>query len=92
MPPNAAGTHTRLGDVIVEPKNAKLTRESFGDIRVFFEAPTEQLKSMTAGSLLLKPRREPHPPHKHPEEAIMIVSAGAGEILVVVRLKSPRVL
>jgi quercetin dioxygenase-like cupin family protein len=37
---------------------------------------------MTAGSLLLKPGQEPHPPHKHPEEEFMVVTEGNGEILV----------
>lgn len=71
-----------LHDEVVEAGKAKLTREAFGDLRVFFEGPTSQLKSMTAGSLLLKAGMEPHPPHQHPEEEIMIVTSGSGEILV----------
>jgi mannose-6-phosphate isomerase-like protein (cupin superfamily) len=77
-----AGGVPHLGDVVIDAKEAKLTRESFGDLRVFFEGPTSQLKSMTAGSLQLKPGREPHPPHHHPEEEFMIVTQGTGEILV----------
>lgn len=75
-----SGEH--LHDEVVEAGKAKLTREAFGDLRVFFEGPTSQLKSMTAGSLLLKAGMEPHPPHQHPEEEIMIVTSGSGEILV----------
>jgi quercetin dioxygenase-like cupin family protein len=37
---------------------------------------------MTAGSLSLKPGMSPHPPHQHPEEEIMIVTEGSGEIVV----------
>ena len=44
------------------------------------EGPTDQLKSMTAGSLLLKPGKTPHPPHQHPEEEFMVVTQGTGEI------------
>jgi hypothetical protein len=39
---------------VIDAPNAKLSRETFGDLRVFFEGPTGQLKAMTAGSLLLK--------------------------------------
>jgi mannose-6-phosphate isomerase-like protein (cupin superfamily) len=72
----------RLSNQVVEANHAKLSHEPFGDLRVFFQGPTEQLKSVTAGSLLLKPSMEPHPPHQHPEEEFMIVTEGTGEILV----------
>jgi len=37
---------------------------------------------MVAGSLLLNPGATPHPPHQHPEEEFLLVTEGAGEILV----------
>ena len=70
--PNA----TRGGD------QAKLTREPFGDLRIYYEGPTDQVRSMTAGSLLLKPGMTPHPPHQHEEEEFMVVTEGTGEISV----------
>lgn len=72
----------KLPNAVADAKNAKLTREPFGDNRVFFDGPTDQLKSMTAGSLLLKPGMSPHPPHQHPEEEFMVVTEGTGEISV----------
>jgi quercetin dioxygenase-like cupin family protein len=72
----------KLPDGVVEARNAKLTNEAFGELRVFFDGPTDQLKSMTAGSVRLKPGMEPHPPHQHPEEEFMVVTEGAGVILV----------
>jgi mannose-6-phosphate isomerase-like protein (cupin superfamily) len=72
----------KLSDSIVDASKAKLTREPFGDLRIFYDGPTEMLRSMTAGSLELKPGMEPHPPHSHPEEEFMIVTEGSGEILV----------
>jgi mannose-6-phosphate isomerase-like protein (cupin superfamily) len=59
---------------------AKLVKEPFGDLRIYFEGPTDQLKSMTAGSLRLNPGMTPHPPHQHPEEEFMVVTEGTGEI------------
>ena len=61
-------------------KDAKLTREPFGDLHIYFDGPTGQIRSMTAGSLRLKPGLSPHPPHQHPEEEFMVITEGAGEI------------
>jgi quercetin dioxygenase-like cupin family protein len=77
-----ASAEAKLPNTVVDAKAAKLSREPFGDLRVFYDGPTDQLKSMTAGSLSLKPGMSPHPPHQHPEEEIMIVTEGTGEIVV----------
>jgi quercetin dioxygenase-like cupin family protein len=77
-----AETASTLPNAVVDEKNAKLTRESFGDQRVYFDGPTGQLKSMTAGSLRLKAGMSPHAPHQHPEEEFIVVTEGAGEISV----------
>lgn len=61
-------------------KRAALRREKFGDLRIYFDGPTGQLKALQAGSLELKPGMSPHPPHQHPEEEIMLITAGEGEI------------
>lgn len=63
-------------------KDAKVTHEPFGDLHIYFDGPTDQLKSMTAGSLRLKPGMSPHPPHQHPEEEFMVITEGSGEIVV----------
>lgn len=77
----AAGP-SQLPSLVMDPKRAKLTREPFGDLRVYFEGPTAQLRSMTAGSLLLKPGLSPHPPHQHEEEEFMVITEGTGEVSV----------
>jgi quercetin dioxygenase-like cupin family protein len=71
-----------LANSVVDEKNAKLTNETFGDLRIYYDGPTPQLKAMTAGSLRLKPGMAPHPPHEHPEEEFMVVTEGTGEISV----------
>lgn len=63
-------------------KDAKVTREPFGELRIYFDGPTDQLKAMTAGSLRLKPGQTPHPPHEHPEEEFMVITEGTGEVVV----------
>jgi mannose-6-phosphate isomerase-like protein (cupin superfamily) len=81
VPLSGAG-EKHLPDEVIDTSRAALTRASFGDTRIYFQGPTAQMKSLTAGSLLLKPGQEPHPPHQHPEEEIMVITSGTGEILV----------
>lgn len=80
LPMNAR--EEKLPNAVHDPASAALAKHPFGDERIFFSGPTAQLKSMTAGSLLLHPGQEPHPPHQHPEEEIMMITEGRGEILV----------
>ncbi len=82
LTPAALMAAPKLPNMTVDESKAKLTKESFGDLRVYYDGPTDQLKSMTAGSLRLKPGMSPHPPHEHPEEEIMVVTEGTGEIVV----------
>lgn len=78
----AAAASAKIPNATMEKGQAKLSKENFGDLRVYFDGPTDQLKGMTFGSLQLKPGMSPHPPHEHPEEEIMIVTEGTGEISV----------
>ena len=76
------GAAAKLPDGTMDEKRAKLTKEPFGDLRIYYEGPTDQLKSMTAGSLKLNAGATPHPPHKHPEEEFMLITEGTGEMTV----------
>jgi quercetin dioxygenase-like cupin family protein len=49
---------------------------------VQFNGPTEQLAALASGFVTLEPGARPHPPHRHPEEEIMIVGEGAGEFSI----------
>jgi hypothetical protein len=44
---------------------------------VHFNGPTEQLAALASGLVTLEPGAQPHPPHRHPEEEIMIVGEGS---------------
>jgi mannose-6-phosphate isomerase-like protein (cupin superfamily) len=69
-----------LPSITMSESQAKVRKEPFGDLKIYFQGSTEQVKSMTAGSLLLKPGMTPHPPHQHPEEEFMVITEGSGEI------------
>jgi quercetin dioxygenase-like cupin family protein len=79
---STAHANDRLPSTTRAVGEAKTTRETFGDNSVYFDGPTDQLKGLTMGSVRLKSGMEPHPPHQHPEEEIMVVAEGAGEISV----------
>jgi len=70
----------KLPNVTLAEQQAKVTKEPFGDLRIYFDGPTDQLRSMTAGSLRLKAGMTPHPPHTHPEEEFMVITEGTGEL------------
>jgi mannose-6-phosphate isomerase-like protein (cupin superfamily) len=69
-------------DAVYTIEESKTTHAAFGDTSVYFEGKTGQLRDMTAGSLVLQPGQEPHPPHQHPEEEFLLIGEGTGEILV----------
>ena len=49
---------------------------------VHFNGPTGQLAAVAAGACTLEPGARPHPPHQHPEEELMWIGSGTGEIVV----------
>jgi len=69
-----------IPDVVLSKDDVRLNPQPFGDLRVFLEGQTGGLKSLTVGSLELKPGQSPHPPHQHLEEEIMLITEGHGEI------------
>ena len=78
----AAAAGSKIANGTVDKNQAKISHEDFGDLRVYHEGRTDQLGSITCGSLLLRPGMAPHPPHEHPEEEIMVITEGSGEISV----------
>ena len=78
----AAAQGAKLPNATMSAAQAKLVKEPFGEHRMYFDGPTDQLKSMTAGSLRLNPGATPHPPHDHAEEEFMVITEGTGEILL----------
>ena len=69
-----------LPNVTLNAKDVKIQKNPFGELRIYFDGPTDQLRSMTAGSLLLNAGATPHPPHSHPEEEFMVITEGSGEL------------
>jgi mannose-6-phosphate isomerase-like protein (cupin superfamily) len=66
--------------VLLDSRHARLEEHPFGKQHIYFEGSTAGLKSLVVGSLVLNPGQEPHPPHTHPDEEVMVITEGSGEI------------
>ena len=78
----AASRPSPIPSTVFDTSKATLTHEAFGDQHIYFAGATDQIQSMTAGSLLLNAGMSPHAPHQHPEEEFMVITEGTGEIVV----------
>ena len=59
---------------------AKQTNVGF--VRQFFRAPTATLDELELHATTLNPGEISHPPHKHPNEELVVVKEGTVEVLV----------
>lgn len=72
-----------LKSSVVKGKGLPETGDSPGaKAKVHFNGPTKQLAAIASGLVTLEPGARPHPPHRHPEEELMVVAEGTGEIEV----------
>jgi mannose-6-phosphate isomerase-like protein (cupin superfamily) len=69
-------------DGVVGETSVRPSMHPFGDQRIFMQGPTEMMKSFESGNVYLKPGESPHPPHRHIDEEIMLITQGTGEIVV----------
>ena len=53
-----------------------------GKLGIYLAGDTPGSSKFVTGRLVLDAGKTPHPPHTHPEEEIMVVTEGGGEIVV----------
>jgi quercetin dioxygenase-like cupin family protein len=53
-----------------------------GSVRSFFKARTATLEELEVHVATLDPGKSPHPPHRHPNEEMVVVKQGTLEVLV----------
>jgi len=51
-----------------------------GKLGIYLDGDTPASTKFATGRLVLDPGQTPHPPHTHPEEEIMVIESGTGEI------------
>ena len=77
---SASSIAPKLPDGVIDLE--PLTPDVQNGVRVFvhYNGPTDYLSGMCTGMAVLDPGASPHPPHRHPEEEILIISEGTAEI------------
>jgi mannose-6-phosphate isomerase-like protein (cupin superfamily) len=81
----AAGASTaeaKVSDNVLASDKVRKLEHPFGVQHIYYQGSTDMLQIFESGSLSLKSGMEPHPPHRHPEEEIMVVTEGSGDISV----------
>lgn len=78
----ATSASAKVVDDVRGAERAQTLEHPFGVQRIYYQGATDMLKVFEGGALSLKAGMEPHPPHTHEEEEIMIVTEGTGEISV----------
>jgi quercetin dioxygenase-like cupin family protein len=71
-----------MGPAIFDWNSIAVKQTPVGEVRSFFKAPTSTLDELEVHVTTLNPGMASHPPHKHPNEELVIVKEGTVEALV----------
>jgi XRE family transcriptional regulator, regulator of sulfur utilization len=71
-----------LESSIFDWNNIAVRNTTIGSVRTFFRSQTATLDELECHVTTLNPGEASHPPHKHPEEEILIIKEGTVEALV----------
>ena len=76
-----------LGSSVFDWNGVEVHTNAVGSVRKFFQVPTATLDELECHVTTLNPGQMPHPPHKHPNEELVIIREGTVEVLVNGELK-----
>src|SRR5216684_1860015 len=71
-----------MGSSVFDWNMISVKQTKTGAVRQFFRAPTATLDELECHVTTLNPGESPHPPHRHPDEELLIVKEGTVEALV----------
>jgi quercetin dioxygenase-like cupin family protein len=71
-----------LGSSVFDWNAVSASPQKYGARRQFFQSPTATVGELECHATTLKPGEAANPPHRHPEEAVVIVKEGTVEALV----------
>jgi len=71
-----------MGSAVFDWNSVPAKPTEVGSVRSFFKARTATLDELEIHVTTLDPGKAPHPPHKHPNEELIIVKQGTVEVLV----------
>jgi len=76
-----------MDSAIFEWNDVEVKSTKTGSVRTFFRSQTATLDELECHVTTLNPGDSSHPPHKHPEEEIIIIKEGTVEALVNGKMK-----
>lgn len=71
-----------LGSAVFDWNTIPAVPNDTGSVRSFFKEPTATVEQLEVHVTTLNPGKAPHPPHRHPNEEMIIVRQGTVEALV----------
>lgn len=77
----AQGTKAVLGPAVFDWNAMTVTKTETGDVRSIVRQPTATLQELEMHVTTLNPGIASHPPHKHPNEELVIIDQGTVETL-----------
>jgi quercetin dioxygenase-like cupin family protein len=72
----------KMGSTVFDWNLIPVKTTNIGSTRSFFSAPTATLENLEVHVTTLNPGQSPHPPHRHPNEEMVIIRQGTVETLV----------
>jgi quercetin dioxygenase-like cupin family protein len=70
-----------MGSAVFDWNGMTAKPTAVGSTRAVFNAPTATLENLEVHVTTLNPGQSPHPPHRHPNEELIIVQQGTMEVL-----------
>jgi quercetin dioxygenase-like cupin family protein len=70
-----------MGSAVFDWNTIPAKPNATGSVRSFFSAPTATLDQLELHVTTLNPGQSPHPPHRHPNEELVIIQQGTVEAL-----------
>lgn len=77
-----AGQQPVMGSAVFDWNTIPVTKTNVGSVRPFFKARTATLDELEVHVTTLNPGMASHPPHRHPNEELVIIREGTVEALV----------
>lgn len=71
-----------LGSTAIDWNSLPAKPTATGSVRTVLRAPTATLKELEIHVTTLNPGQEPHPPHRHAHEELLIIKEGTVEALI----------
>jgi quercetin dioxygenase-like cupin family protein len=78
---SAPDTAAVMGSRVFDWDSIPVKQTSYGSVRSFCSEPTATLENLELHVTTLNPGQQPHPPHHHPNEEMIILRQGTVETL-----------